>query len=112
MRDVFTFPLPTTQEQIIVGCGYTKEAVQVANLLHIDVGGGCPGEFHYLLSAASFDNYRIWTKSSLLAIKLGLFTLWLLFFLCLTVSIGVFIVNQKGRHGRAITQNRPKAKQV
>jgi hypothetical protein len=112
MRDIFTFQLPTTQKQIIIGCGYTREAVQVADRLHIDVGSGCPGEFHYLLSTASFDNYRIWTQSSLLAIKLGLFTLWLLFFLCLTVSMGVFIVNQKARRGRPIARGSPKAKQV
>jgi len=97
LRDAFTFQMPTTREQIVIGCGYTQEALQVARQLHIEVGGGCPGQFQYLLATASFDNYRIWSSASLLAIKLMLLLSWLLFFFCITIAFGLFIVDTRGR---------------
>jgi hypothetical protein len=100
LRDIFTFKLPTTGEQIVIGCGYTRDALQVARQLQLEIGEGCPGQFQYLLSTASFDNYRIWTASSLLAVKITLFMSWLLFFFGMTASIGVFIVDQRSRRGR------------
>jgi len=112
LRDTFTFQLPTTHEQIVIGCGYTQDALQVARQLQIEIGEGCPGQFQYLLSTASFDNYRIWTNSSLLAVKVALFVAWLLFFFSMTLSIGVFIVDQRSRHSQRELRNHANTGQI
>jgi TIR domain len=84
----FTFELPTTEERIVVGCGFTPEARLVAQSLLITTDGECPGHFEDLLEKSQYDAHQIWKKSSLAMTRLSLAGLWAVFFACLGTMVG------------------------
>ena len=80
----FTFELPTTGGRIVVGCGFTSEAADVAAKSLIDTAGDCPGHYEELLEKAQYEAHFIWTKRSIAAVRLALAGLWSVWFACFT----------------------------
>jgi TIR domain len=76
----FTFELPTTGGRIALGCGFTPEAADLAKKSLIETAGECPGHYEDLLEAAQYEAHFIWTKRSIATVRLGLLTLWGLWF--------------------------------
>jgi len=81
----FTFELPTTGGRILLGCGFTPEAAELAAKSLIDTSGDCPGHFEDLLEKAQYEAHFIWTKRSITAVRLGLVALWSVWFACFSV---------------------------
>ena len=87
----FTFKIPTTQEFIITGCGYTDDARSVAQHMGIDAQDNCPGNFEPLLQAAQYEPQRIWNKNSIRTNRFVLAALWIAAFCSLALSLGSLI---------------------
>lgn len=87
---LFTFKIPTTGETIVIGCGYTENALLVARANHFDDGFGCPGSFERMLEGAQYNAYEIWGKLSLGIVPALIFVLWLVVVTSLVIGMTSF----------------------
>jgi hypothetical protein len=77
---------------VILGCGWTRDAVTVARAEQIDTAAQCPGDYRRLLFGADGDPSEIWPEDTISAVAYGLSASWLLMFLSLAFVLGSFVI--------------------
>lgn len=92
----FAVFIPGRGEYLVTGFQCTNKALQ----LYADI---CPYLGLNELGDARYNEYELWTRSSISTTRTGLLALWCLFFVGLSAFIGSFIVFQRRRQVAVIT---------
>ena len=95
--DIFVFPIPTTGELGVAGCGWTSNARLIAADYLADPADGCPGNYQQLLEAAEYEARQLWRPNSLTAVKMALFSSWLALFGGVSLIVAAFVTYQVRR---------------
>jgi hypothetical protein len=93
----FTFVIPTNNQLIYLGCGWSELAIKQATEYLFNPERGCPGEFERILPAIQYEAGVIWTKESITNVRMLIAVSWFLFFAALSYLIASFVVYQSGR---------------
>jgi hypothetical protein len=94
---LFTVYIPPAHRSIVIGYECLPDAKKVFE-------AKCPFLTIDDLSAAAFDEFVLWTKPSIMAIRVSLVALWFSVFICLASLIGQFLIYQMGRTVRPASQ--------
>jgi len=96
---MFVFEIPTNGERVVLGCGYTDNAIAVSKMLGSTSGGSCPGNYENMLAGAQYNSYEIWRRESIMGMSLTLLLFWFSFFMMFSVFLGWFVISQHQRQG-------------
>jgi hypothetical protein len=87
---VLTIYVPSAKRSIVIGFQCLREAQQV-------YGDSCPWLGLRELSSVAFDEFVLWTKSSIAVARVTLIAVWFGIFISLAFMIGEFLVYQMKR---------------
>ena len=91
---MLTIYVPEAKRSIIIGYECTSNA-------RIVFGDKCPGLGLEDLASHAYDEFELWTRSSIAVSRTALIALWFAFFFFLAALIGKFLVYQMKRKVRA-----------
>ena len=91
---ILTIYVPEAKRSIIIGYECTANARTV-------FGDKCPGLGLEDLASHAYDEFELWTRSSIAVSRMVLIALWFAFFFFLAALIGKFLVYQMKRKVRA-----------
>jgi hypothetical protein len=90
---ILTIYVPEAKRSIVVG----YECLPSAKVVF---GSKCPFLDLQDLAGVAYDEFLLWTRSSIALNRSLLIALWFVFFICLAALIGKFLVFQMKRHVR------------
>ena len=91
---IVTIYVPEAKRSIVIG----YECVEAAKLVFKNK---CPFLDLEDLAGVAYDEFLLWTRTSIALTRILLIALWFLFFICLAALIGKFLVFQMKRNVRA-----------
>lgn len=103
---MFVYQIPLSKERVILGCGLSYKSKKINAREGIEGLDECPGEYDALLSSAQYKTDHVWTKKSVIFVKLGLVTSWLASFASLAVLLGTFVAFQRSQPARPKNDNK------
>lgn len=89
----FTFVSPTG-DVLFMGCGWTERTKLVVDKYGASVDSSCPGQYNELLEASNFDQFKIWTTSSIDFVQMISFMLWAIAFIGFSTLVAAFVTYQ------------------
>lgn len=87
--------------KVILGCGWTNRAIDLANGSSVSVAAQCPGEYQALLTDLGGSVARVFTSQNVAYVEMLLAATWLCFFLSMAAIIALFVTFQQNRKIKA-----------
>lgn len=99
-NSLFVYKVPGTATVVTLGCGLSEKSKEILNSSNLSISDECPGEFDSLLSSAQYETGRVWKKSSVSLVNVGLAVSWLGAFASFALLLGSFATFQARRSTR------------
>jgi len=93
----FVYEIPTNDELVYLGCGWSETSIEVSDVYGIDLDQGCPGNYKDIFAAFNYEAEVVWWQDSLTYIRIAMLVLWVGIFSAISVFVSTFLVYQSRR---------------